>query len=440
MTNKKNLYRNPYLIFLPYLIIFIIYVLLIPTDGAAGDQSRYLFYAKNLIQGFYSPPAPNIWLLNGPGYPTILVPFLVLKLPLISITIANAFFYYFSIILLFNALKDIVSFNATLVFSLAWASYSLAYQNMPFIHTETFTYLLVSSLIYLLVKSYAHTNQKILNKYIIFSGFIFGFIVLTKMIFGYVLTVILLGSIVLWILHRKNSNYRKTVIISLLALMTTTPYLAYTYNLTGRFFYWGMGSDSLYCMSTPYSGEYGDFKIGVSVNPIVAGNYNIPGSDSILRAHYAKDYEELDQKTGLEKDDTYKKLALQNIKSHPLKYAQNVFYNMCRLIFHYPFSYAIERPKVVMVFAVNGIIFTLMLFSLVPTIMNWRKIPIYLKFLLFITILYLGASSLVTAFVRMFTIIVPILLVWFAYIFQNTVKINLKFDKKSDEPTNQNHS
>ncbi len=52
------------------------------------------------------------------------------------------------------------------------------------------------------------------------------------------------------------------------------------------------------------------------------------------------------------------------------------------------------------------------------------------KYMLMITFLYLGASSLVTAYVRMFTIVVPIILFWIAYIVQFTIKVNLKF---SDE-------
>lgn len=429
---KINFLKNPYLLFSPFLFAFIIYIITFsPTDITAGDTARYLLYANNLIQGFYSPPAPNIWLINGPGYPIIIVPFLMLKLPLISIALMNAFFYYFSIILLFKALKELVSFPLTLAFSLAWACYCIAYQSLPYILTETFTYLLITMLIYTIAKAFNHENPGHINKYVILTGFIFGYIVLTKMIFGYVLMFMLAWCFLLWIINKKNINYRKGLNISVIALMTTAPYLFYTHNLTGRLFYWGMGSDSMFWMTTPYDGEYGDWNVGLSKNPVEAANYNILGADSVLRAHHKEDFKEFNKYKGIDRDDAFNRLAFSNIKTHPLKYAQNIVYNMGRLVFHYPFSQAIQKPRTLLVLPINGILLTLMIFSLVLTILNWRTIPMPLKFLLLITFLYLGASTLATALVRMFTIIVPILLIWIAYILQNTMKINLKFDEKS---------
>jgi 4-amino-4-deoxy-L-arabinose transferase-like glycosyltransferase len=324
-----------------------------------------------------------------------------------------------------------VSAKMSLIFGLAWACYYVAYQNLQYIVPETFTYFLVSTLIFLIIKSFKANTPAESRKYIILTGIVLGFIVLTKMIFGYVLMFMLLGFGILWIINRGNLNFRKGFIMLTLALLTTSPYLIYTYNLTGRLFYWGMGSDTLYWMSTPYKGEYGDWKLGLGMNAIESGNYNIPGVDSILRAHHEKDLIQTEKYIGLEWDDEFKKLAIKNITEHPLKYAQNVFYNVGRLIFHFPFSYAVQRPKILIIFPIHGILLTLMLFSLIPTVINWRKIPTSLQFLLVLTFLYLGASVLVTTFVRMFTIVVPILLFWIAVIVQNTLKINLKFEPKS---------
>ena len=113
-----------------------------------------------------------------------------------------------------------------------------------------------------------------------------------------------------------------------------------------------------------------------------------------------------------------------------MKYLQNCVYNVGRLVFHYPFSQAVQRPKVLLVFPANGIILTLMLFCLIPTFINWRKLNYGVRYMLLFTFLYLGASTMVTAYVRMFTVIVPILFFWFAMIFDKTVKINLKLNKE----------
>ena len=425
--------RNPYILFSPFLIAFIIYVLISPPTGTSGDESRYIYYAHNLIHGFYSPPPPDIKLINGPGYPLLLVPFIALNTPLVIITLMNAFFYYFSIILLFNALKGIVSFGAALSFSFVWAFYYVAYQSIPFIHTETFTYLLISMLIYTILKAFNQEITSQVKKYVILSGFIFGYIVLTKMIFGYVLLIMLIGSGLLWISDRKNLNYRKSIIIMLVSLTTVLPYLIYTYQLTGKIFYLGNQNDSLYWMSTPVNGEYGswfpDQEMDSDSNYFT---YYIPScKDSIIHYH-GKEIEAIHSLTGIDKDEAYGNFAIRNIREHPYKYIQNVIYNTSRLLFQFPSSYGIHRPKIIILFPINGFLLTIILFSMIPTYLNWRRIPFSVRFLFILAIIYLGGSILVPAQVRMFAIIVPILLAWIAFIFQNTFKINLRFKGKND--------
>jgi 4-amino-4-deoxy-L-arabinose transferase-like glycosyltransferase len=419
--------KNPYLLFSPFLCFYILYILLFPSDFS-GDEIRYLRFAKNLIHGFYSPSAPDIDLTNGPGYPLLLSPFVAIGLPLIYIALMNAFFYYLSIILLFKALKQTVGSNIALIFSCFWACYYVAFGTMNTIVPETFTFLLVSLLIFSLVKVFKADNSKEIRRFIFLAGFTIGFIILTKMIFGYVLLLMLSGYIVFWITDIKNINYRKGIYILLIAFVTVTPYLIYTYHLTGRIFYWGSGSDSLYWMSTPYEGEYGDFKGELTLGTVALGNYNIPGADDTLRAHHGKDFEEILQYNAIERDDAFKRIAINNIKSHPIKFVGNWICNLGRLVFHYPFSYAVQRPKILLVLPMNGIVFTLILFCLIPTFINWRKVSFPVQFMLLFCFIYLSLSSLVTAFVRMFTIVVPIMVFWFAYIIQNSLVIKMKFD------------
>jgi len=425
--------KNPWLLFLPFLVLYIIFVLIFPTTGHQGDEERYLMFANNLVNGFYSPPAPDINLTNGPGWPIILMPFIALGLPLITITIANAFFYYLSIIFLYKALKETVSYQLTLLFSMLWACYYVAFQNMPFTHTETITYLLVSVLVFSMVKAFKPGAGKESNKYILLAGFMIGYIVLTKVAFGFVLIFMLAGTLILWLTNRRSVNYKKGLFIMLIGLATVSPYMIYIYQLTGRVLYWSTTAGStLYWSSTPYKEEYGDWKLELKQGPVEMGNYNIPGSGDSLVAHHQEDYNEIYKYKGVEQDDVWKRKAIENIKKHPGKYLQNCVYNIGRLVFHYPFSQAVQRPKVLLVFPANGIILTMMLFCIIPTFKNWRKVSYPIRFMLFFTILYLGASTLVTAYVRMFTIIVPILLFWFAYIFSKTVKVNLGFSKTEE--------
>src|SRR6185437_1775700 len=232
-----RLTRNPFILFLPFLIIYIVFVLLMYSPVNSGDEPRYLRFANNLLNGFYSQAGANVNLTNGPGYPLLLVLFLLFHLPKVGIVMINAVFHYLSIIFLFKALLQFVSFKKALFFSSIWACYYMAYQNMPSVTTETFTMFLVSMLIFFTVKVYDKKKVTGTKKDIFFAGLILGYIVLTKVIFGYVVLVMLLGILFLWIFNKKAANYRKALIILSIALVTFTPYLVYTYHLTGRVFY-----------------------------------------------------------------------------------------------------------------------------------------------------------------------------------------------------------
>ncbi len=432
LNNKLNsmksiqITKNPFLLFLPFLFLYVVFVLVMYSVPNRGDEPRYFRYANNLLQHLYSNSASSLDLTNGPGYPVLILPFVALHLPKICIILMNAVFHYLSIVFLFKSLQQFVTFRKALIFSFLWACYYIAYQQMFSVTTETVTMFLMSLLIFFIVKAYNQKSIKGTRKYIFLSGFILGYIVLIKVIFGYVVLFMLASLFLLWIFNKKSINYRRGLVILLIAFATFTPYLIYTYYLTGRVFYFGAASDTLYWMSSPYQGEYGDWKGSLGLNPVDYGNYNIPGSDDSLVAHHKKDFDEIyNLKGDIEQGDRFQKIAINNIKSHPFKYAQNVFFNMGRIFFHYPFSYAVQRPKSLYVMPANGIILTFILLCLIPTLLYWRKIIFPLRFLLFIALLYLGASSLVSAETRMLTIIVPILIFWFGYIVQKTIKLNI---------------
>ncbi len=429
MINSIRKISNPYNIFLPFLLLYVVFAAYSYSVSFIGDESRFVRFAENLLHGFYSPAPPNIDLLSGPGYPFILAPLVGLHLPKVYIVILNAIMHYLSIVFLFKGLIQLVSFRKTLIVSLFWACYYVAYQNMGRIAYEPLSMLLASIFIFCIISAFNNEAGKGTKKYVYLSGFILGYLALTKVIFGPIIVVLLMIGGLLWIINRKVVNFRKLALISVIAFATFAPYLVYTYSLTGRAFYWGTGADNIYWMSNPNEGEYGDWKGTLDQNPVENGNYNIPGAGDTLIARHKKNYDQIFALSGLERDDAYSRIAVENIKAHPGKYAQNIFYNIGRLLFHYPYSYAIQRPKSLFVMPMNGIILTFMLICLIPTLWNWRRISFPIRVLFFVALLYLGASSLVSSETRMFTLIVPVLLAWFAYIIQQTVKLDLKFKK-----------
>lgn len=423
MRNFK-LTRNPYLLFSPFLILFIVLVLKLHTDVMEGDEGGYIIFAQNLLHGFYSPPAPDINLWWGPGYPILLTPFVALHLPLICITLMNAVFQYLSIVILFKAMLQFVEFRKALLFSLFWGFCYSTYPYMALIYTESFTIFMISLLIFSLVNAF----DKRISKYIFLSGFILGYIALTKVIFGYVILFLLLGSVLLWIKDRKNNNYRTSVLILLITFATVTPYLIYTHNLTGRLFYWGnSGGMSLYWMSTPYENEYGSWDSeSYTANLIDA---DIAGTTALLKLNHQKDIDYILKYKGVQKDDAYKKIAINNIKTHPKKYIKNIIANISNLLFGFPGNYTYQRPLLKIWYF--SILYTLIIFCFIPTIINWRKISYCIRFLLVFAFIYLGGSSLVSGGNRQFVIIVPVLLFWIAYIINKSMTIKITFDKNA---------
>ncbi len=411
---KVQITKNPYIIFSPFLIVLIVFVVLHMPNGNFGDEINYLAFAENLLHD-YNPS--DIYFVNGPGYSILLIPFIALRLPLVCITLMNALFYYFSIVLLYKTLHQFTPFKQSLFFSLFLACYIDSYKYATHILTETFSLFLIALIIFNLVLAFNENSKSGRKKHLYLSGLLVGYLTLTKPIFGYVMLFMLFGSGLLWIFNKKVVNYRKGLLILLIALITTTPYLIYTYHLTGKIFYWSSyGGVNLYWMSSPFEGEYGyppdTFKI-----------------DSIFLSNHQKDFEEISKYKGVELDDAYKRIAINNIKSHPFKFAQNCISNIGRILFNYPYPNEVQKPSNLIKLPFNGIIVVLMLFCIIPTFTNWKKIPYSIRFLLIFALLYFCGSILGSAETRMFTIIVPILLLWIAYIIQKTIKFKLRFDE-----------
>ncbi len=420
-----RLTRNPFLLFVPFLAVAILLVLLSPPNGTTGDENRYLMFAQHLLHGFYSWPAPNIDLGYGPGYPILLVPFLAFHSPFIFIGLMNAVFYYFSIILLFKSLQSFLSFRLTLICCLFWGCFYNLYESIHLILPETFTAFLISLLLYNIVSGFNSKSPKIANKYIYASGITIGFIALTKIIFGYVLLTMLVVCTVIWILNLTNKNYKRAFAVCVIALITTSPYLVYTFHITNRIFYWGTtGGENLYSISTPFHDEYGSwiqYPMGPQSKPDL-----IPGSEEVILLKHKKDFDSILKYEGVKRDSVYTKIALDNIEAHPVKFLKNCFSNVGRILFNYPYSYTLQKNTTLLRIPLNGIVVVCSLFCLIPTFINWRKLIFPIRFLLFFIFLYLGASVLASAETRMFTIAVPILLFWIFYIFQKSIKISLK--------------
>ena len=103
---------------------------------------------------------------NGPGYSMLIVPFVALKLPLITITLLNAVFYYFTIVLIFKIASKFASFFKSFILSLFWVCYYNIYEWMPVVLPEVFGVFLVCLLFFLLVKVFEKQQAEKIHPFI----------------------------------------------------------------------------------------------------------------------------------------------------------------------------------------------------------------------------------------------------------------------------------
>ena len=420
--------RNPFLLFSPFLLYYVYYILKHKWPVLYGDEPRYIDFAKNLLHGFYSPLAPGINLWNGPGYPIALMPCAALHLPIIFYPLLNALFYYCSIIFLYKALTHVARERIALFFAIIWAFYFNIYTYLPAVLTEIFSAFLISAFVYSVVLFYKGGKFK----HLLLSGFLLGFLTLTKIIFGYVLLSGLLVCLVLLIFGKVKRNYQSSVYIILIAFITTAPYLLYTYSLTGRFFYWGnSGGMSLYWMSTPHNLEYGDWKLSSLTNLMSPQPFNTTEGDSLLKANHSAEITSILKHEGVEQDDLFKAAAMRNIRAAPKKFIKNYFYNLSRMLFDFPYSYSYQIPQTITNIITGSLVFWASVMALIVSVINRRKTTYAVKFVMLIFVLYFLISGLVSAYARQFDVMMPVVLFWIGYMADKLPKISLRFATQS---------
>ena len=392
-----NKCKQVFILFLPFLLIYVATVLIFKKNIYVGDETRYLMFAHNILNGFYSPPPPDINLWNGPGYPLLLSIFIKIHWSDMMLVLINAVWVYLSLILTYKTLKYFLTCKKAFLWTAALGLYYPLYRMLPKILTETFTWFLVSLIVFLSFKLYYEKKQPLFD--ILMLGFTVFYLMITKVIFGYVVLLLFILLIIWYAISRLNIA-KRYVWALLLALLLSTPYLYYTYTLTGKYFYWSnAGSLSLYLMSTPYATEDGRF---ISPKELLQSPLHHREADSILSKMPA-----------LQMDTALKKIAIQNIKNHPFKYFKNWLSNLYRLFIAGPF---LGQSRNIIHIIPNLLILSIIILSLFGLKNTYSQIPFPLYFLLLFIVIYLGGSSLVTAMSRMFYVTFPFWTVWVAMI------------------------
>lgn len=422
-------WQNPYILFLPFLVFYAALIIkmthgldLQNTSPRHGDEIRYIDYAKNLLHGKYAFDG-NYRIWNGPGYPIFLMPFVALKLPFIFITLLNAVLRYLSLVFLYLSVRQYSSVKNSLIVTLIWGIYFLSFRELPYICTESLTYFLVTFLAYSLIKTFHFNSKK--DKWL--SGITFGFLILTKVIFSYVLLALLFfyGFGLLFSSMFRQTEKRKfsgMVQILLIAFMIILPYIVYTFSLTGKVYYFAdSGGMQLYWMSTPFKNEYGEWH-----NEHLTRKKGNLCNDTLLVVNHQNDMDYVNQFKGFDRDDAYKKLAIENIKNHPAKYVRNVWANSGRLLFTFPDSYQSQDDRDLLNVYINSFFWVGMIVSLLLALFSFRRLRFEMNAILLLILCYFGMSLLVSGMLRFFYIMVPPMLIWMTYVFSKTIILNLR--------------
>ncbi len=420
---------SPFLQYLPFLVLYAVLVWVLHDDSFSGDEGRYYQFAENLTNGFYSPSSPDFNLWNGPGYPIFLMPFVYLGLPLLSITFFNALFQYLSIVFLHQSLRLYLSKKTSTLIAVIWGCYYISFQELGGMLTESFSLFLISLFLYCFLR--ASKNEE--WKWVWRSGIVLGYLALTKIIFGYVILVMFGIAGLQYALRNRlklqEMMARNRLDIFVIALLVNLPYLIYTHSLTGKYFYWGnSGGMSLYWMSTPFEGEYGDWN-----NSTFTANCHdarIPCNADLLAKNHQTDMDYILSLPKIERDDAYKSLALQNIQKHPTKYLRNVVSNVSRLFFGMPISYYPQRDSTIFRFPPNVLLLSALFLATIVWLLNFWSVPIEVTYIALMSFVYLGGTSLLSAYPRMLYVIVPMLLFWCGYALNRALQVSLKWSKK----------
>ncbi|MFD1256678.1 ArnT family glycosyltransferase [Mucilaginibacter terrae] len=422
----KSITRNPYIIFLPFLIFYACFIIINRAPELHDDEVRYLEFAQHLLKGFYSPKYPHINLWNGPGYPITLMPFAAFNVPVIFIALLNAIYMYMAVVFLYKGLLIITNYQTAILCGIIMGIYPNILSVLTMVYTEPLTYCLVSGMLYSIIRCCYNKE----TKYLIVAGLTLGFLTLTKIIFGYVLIMCLIICLAFILFKKYKTNYIRSAKVLLIAFACTLPYLAYTYTLTGKLLYWGnSGGLSLYWMSSPFNYEYGDWKHPGLTNRQYPKLYNIKLKEftGLLKKNHLQEVKIILRHNEIDRDELFKQAAVKNIKHNPIKFLQNYYYNISRMLFNFPYSYAYQDAAIIRNILTGSLVLWSSLACLVFTIYNWRKTVYPVKFILLITGVYLLLSGALSAYPRQLDVMIPVLLFWCGFVKANAMKFNFKY-------------
>lgn len=397
------------------------------------DEERFVEYADHLCRGYYAP-ADTLFLWNGPGLPLLLWPFRAWDWPLFLAKLGNAFFLFGAVRhfrLTLQALDgeepgaDSPSHvagsipHASRASTWAWwvGAYFLIFDLpwLPLLMTETLALFCVAGAMRELNAALGPSGERGPR---LRAAVYLAALALTRFYFAYVLLAGMSLALLFACLPRHRRHGLRLTGIAAIAFSICSPYLFYTYHLTGRFFYWGnTGGSQLYTLTLPEKNLLGDV---IPFNVILEHPEISPSAHALLQS-LGKDNE-------VERDLAFRRAAWSNLREYPGKVFQNWRANVNRLIFDSPFS-RFPGSHSRQGSGNWAFVFSLWFYALLPTLalaaFTWRSQPWHP--ITVVAAAFFGISlaglSLMSAYARFVLPVLPMLALAMAEIWRDRVRM-----------------
>jgi len=426
---------KPYLPLLPILLLLSVAVLTRSdtySETLIADEAKFYTHAENITRGFYSDLENPIF-KEGPGYPLYLTLSVIANLPYSVARSSNIILLFIAICYFYMILRRYISRRPAIILTYLFSLYPPMLRWANLLYAESFMLLLLLGFCYHFIRCF-HKEGKY-KMHFFLSMLFLGLLALTKIIFAYVTIVALIGALLFILIPKidKKFQLRKTVLIFIGALVFFSPYVAYSYHITDKFFYLGMhGGIILYFRSTPFEHEFGNsFNRGhilKNKGPVLRRDVTV--NTDVLKQNHRELFVSIDSLSWIEKDSVFKVKAIENMKKYPKKYLENTIANVSRIFFHFPFSYRIQNMETLGYLIPNIFIVVLAVLGIYPAIIRHKMIPQELLILLFLSLIYLGGHTLLGGRGRFLIPVVPIWIIFFSFIYFKILQVKLR-DPKS---------
>jgi len=395
----------------PIFIIYLVLYLIFGDSYPVSDRLRYWNYSSNLLNGYFFDEIYTLW--SGPGYPSYISFLRIFGFSYKIIVFTNTILLFTANVIFYKYLLKL-KFYKPLLFTYIFALWEpvLLYQYLPHLMTEVFVFFLFSLLVYFIF----------LNKNTVYAGIVLGFLTLTKPIMLYVTLITVL--VFLFHLFKKNKSFFGLKILGI-SLFVCLPYMIYTYSLTDKLFYISnAGGLQLYWMSVNDQNLRGDWN-GYGHYSQNTPNSAIHDYNKHIKEMYWPFMDSLENLDWIQHDEKLKSIAIKNILDNKINFMKNWINNLGRLFFGYPFSFHTPNWQHILITFKQTFYFPLFLVSVILSILNYKNLPNEIQFIFFIILIYIGGTSLLSAYPRFLFVLNPLTWVLIVYNLMN-FKLSVK--------------